>query len=336
MTTFPMRRAPLVSSLLLLTTALLLSLAIGSVFLSPLELWNTLLGRGTEISSSILWKIRLPRTILIALTGAALGGSGATYQGLFRNPLADPFLIGVASGAGLGAVIAMSIRWPYSFWGLMAIPMAAFVAALLTVFIVYTLARVGQTVPTTNLILAGVAFSSFATSLTSFLMIRSTSEVRRALGWLLGGASQGGWTAILAIMPYLVIGLGILMVSGHALNLLQFGDDQAQQLGLNVTRTKRILLTASSLATAAAVAFSGIIGFIGLIVPHLIRLWFGPDYRRLLPLSILVGAAALLVCDVIARVVIAPQEIPVGIVTSLAGAPFFLWVLRRSKNQGFW
>jgi len=174
-----MRRAPLLSTFFFLLIALLLSLAIGSIFLSPAELWNTLFGRGSDISTSILWKIRLPRTILIALTGAALGGSGATYQGLFRNPLADPFLIGVASGAGLGAVIAMSVKWPYSFWGLMAIPMAAFVAALLTVFIVYTLARVGQTVPTTNLILAGVAFSSFATSLTSFLMIRSTSEVRR-------------------------------------------------------------------------------------------------------------------------------------------------------------
>ncbi len=331
-----MRRAPVLSSLVLLFFALLLSLAIGSVFLSPQEIWQTIMGRGSEISTSILWRIRLPRTILIALTGAALGGSGATYQGLFRNPLADPFLIGVASGAGLGAVIAMSVRWPYSFWGLMAIPMAAFIAALLTVFIVYTLARVGQTVPTTNLILAGVAFSSFATSLTSFLMIRSTSEVRRALGWLLGGASQSGWTAIIAIMPYVIIGLGILLLSGHALNLLQFGDDQAQQLGLNVPRTKRILLIASSLATAAAVAFSGIIGFIGLIVPHLIRLWFGPDYRRLLPLSILGGAAALLISDVIARIVIAPQEIPVGIVTSLAGAPFFLWVLRRSRNQGYW
>ena len=236
----------------------------------------------------------------------------------------------------MGAVIAMSVQWPYSVWGLMAIPMAAFLAALLTVFVVYTLARVGRTVPTTNLILAGVAFSSFATSLTSFLMIRSTSEVRRALGWLLGGASQGGWTAILAITPYLVLGLGILLVSGHALNLLQFGDEQAQQLGLNVTRARRILLIASSLATAAAVAFSGIIGFIGLIVPHVLRLWFGADYRRLLPLSILGGATALLVSDVIARIVIAPQEIPVGIITSLAGAPFFLWVLRRSKNQGFW
>ncbi len=327
---------PLLSSFLFLFIALLLSLAIGSVFISPNELWQTLLGNGTDTAEAILWKIRLPRTILISLTGAALGGSGAAYQGLFRNPLADPFLIGVASGAGLGAVIAMSIQWPYSFWGLMAIPFAAFLAALLTVFIVYLFARVGRTIPTTNLILAGVAFSSFATSLTSFLMIRSTSEVRRALGWLLGGASQSGWDAILALLPYLVIGLGVLTFSGHALNVLQFGDDQAQQLGLNVTRAKRIILIAASLATAAAVAFSGIIGFIGLIVPHLSRLWFGPDYRRLLPLSALGGATALLVCDILARILLAPQEIPVGIITALAGAPFFLWVLRRSKNQGYW
>ena len=331
-----MKSKPFLFSFIFLFIALFFSLAIGSVFLSPAELWEVLMGRGTEIPTSILWRIRLPRTVLIALTGAALGGSGATYQGLFRNPLADPFLIGVASGAGLGAVIAMSIRWPYSFWGLMAIPMAAFIAALLTVFIVYTLARVGRTIPTTNLILAGVAFSSFATSLTSFLMLRSTSDVRRALGWLLGGASQSGWTAIVAITPYLIIGLGILLVSGHALNLLQFGDDQAQQLGLNVTRAKRILLVSSSLATAAAVAFSGIIGFIGLIVPHILRLWGSTDYRRLVPLSILGGATALLISDVVARIVLAPQEIPVGIITSLAGAPFFLWVLRRSKNQGLW
>jgi cobalamin transport system permease protein len=331
-----MRRTPYISSFFFLLIAIVLSLAIGSVFISPKELWHVIIGNGNETFTAILWQIRLPRTVLIALTGAALGGSGATYQGLFRNPLADPFLIGVASGAGLGAVIAMSVKWPYSFWGLMAIPMAAFIAALLTVFIVYSLARVGSTIPTTNLILAGVAFSSFATSLTSFLMLRSTGEVRRALGWLLGGASQSGWTAILAIVPYLIIGLSVLIFSGHALNLLQFGDDQAQQLGLNVTTTKRILLAASSLATAAAVAFSGIIGFIGLIVPHLIRLWFGPDYKRLLPLSILGGATALLVCDVVSRVIIAPQEIPVGIITALVGAPFFLWVLRNAKNQGYW
>jgi len=331
-----MKIRPYLFSLLALGIALIMSLAIGSVFLSPAQLWNTLIGHGTQVSNAILWDIRLPRTVLIALTGMALGGSGAAYQGLFRNPLADPFLIGVASGAGLGAVVAMSIQWPYSFWGLMAIPMAAFAAGLLTIFIVYSLARVGKTIPTTNLILAGVAFSSFATSLTSLLMLRSTDDMRRALGWLLGGATQSGWTAVLAIVPYLIIGLGILTFSGHALNLLQFGDDQAQQLGLNVTRTKTILLIAASLATAAAVAFSGIIGFIGLIVPHVMRLWFGADYRRLIRLSIIGGAAALILSDVVARVVIAPQEIPVGIVTALVGAPFFLWVLRRAKNQGYW
>jgi len=330
-----MKRFVLIS-ILFLALALLLSLAIGSVFLTPAELWDVLFGRGTSTATQIVWAIRLPRTVLIVLTGMALAGSGTAYQGLFRNPLADPFLIGVASGAGLGAVIAMSVKWPYSFWGLMAVPMASFLGALLTVFAVYFVARVGNTVPTTNLILAGVAISSFATSLTSFLMLRSTGEVRRALGWLLGGASQAGWTAILALLPYLVIGLGILLLSGHILNLLQFGDDQAQQLGLNVGRARALVLAAASLSAAAAVAFSGIIGFIGLIVPHIIRLWVGGDYRRVMPLSILGGATALLLSDVLARVLLAPQELPVGIVTSLAGAPFFLWVLRRAKNQGYW
>jgi iron complex transport system permease protein len=323
-------------SLLILALAILLSIAIGSVFISPAEIWNTITGNGAETSFAILWKIRLPRTALVLLTGACLGISGASYQGLFRNPLADPYLIGVASGAGLGAVIAMSFQWPYSFWGLFVVPLAAFATALLTVAIVYAMARIGHTVPTTNLILAGVAVSSFATSLTSFLMLRSTDEMRRALGWLLGGSIQNGWTSILAILPFIVMGVGVLLASGHALNLLQFGDDQAQQLGLNVTRTRTMILIAASLVTATAVSFSGIIGFIGLIVPHLMRMWVGGDYRRLLPLSLVGGAAALLIADVISRVVLAPQEIPVGIVTALAGAPFFLWILRRSKNQEFW
>jgi iron complex transport system permease protein len=340
-----MRRTliPLAWMFLALLVALTLSIAIGSVFIAPVDLWHVLLAKfGGEVpaflktSSVIIFSIRLPRTVLVALTGAALGASGAAYQGLFRNPLADPYLIGVASGAGLGAVIAMSFNWPYTLWGLMMIPAAAFIAGLLTILIVYSLARVGRTVPTTNLILAGVAVSSFATSLTSFLMLRSSGELRRALGWLLGGASQTGWLPVAGILPYLVIGLGILLLSGHALNLLQFGDEQAQQLGLPVSRAKTIILIAASLATAAAVAFSGIVGFVGLIVPHIMRLWFGGDYRRLLPLSLVGGAVALLIADVLARVVLAPQEIPLGIITAIAGAPFFLWVLRRAKNQGYW
>ncbi len=323
--------------LLALLVALLLSIAIGSVFIPPADLWAALTGQSaSDTVHTILWSIRLPRTALIALVGAALAGSGAAYQGLFRNPLADPYLIGVASGAGLGAVLAMSIKWPYSLAGLMAVPLAAFFAGLLTVFIVYRLARVGGSLPTTNLILSGVAISSFATSLTSFLMLRSSGELRRALGWLLGGVSLGGWDSVLALLPFLAIGLTTLTLSGHALNLLQFGDDQAAQLGLDTRRAKFIIVIAASLVTAAAVAFAGIIGFIGLIVPHIVRIWWGADYRRVVPLSILGGASTLLLIDTLARVVIAPQELPLGIVTALAGAPFFLWVLRRAKLGGIW
>jgi iron complex transport system permease protein len=328
---------------LFLLAAVLVSIAIGSVFIPLADLWKLLAGwvngklpAGLETSALIIGQIRLPRTFLILLTGAALGGSGAAYQGLFRNPLADPYLIGVASGAGLGAVLAMSLPGSSNTLGLLAVPAAAFAGALLTVFLVYALARVGKTLPTTNLILAGVAFSSFTTALTSYLMLRSTGDLHRAISWILGGSTQAGWSPVLIILPYLAVGLGALALSGHALNLLQFGEDQAQQLGLNVARTRTLLLLAASLSTAAAVSFSGTIGFIGLIVPHVMRLWFGADYRRLLPLSIIAGGGTLVLADVLARTVLRPQELPVGIITALAGAPFFLWVLRRSKNQGYW
>ena len=330
-------RRPFLFSFLFLLAALTLSLAVGSVFISPEELWHVISGTNTnETFRTILFDIRLPRTVLIALVGAALAGSGAAYQGLFRNPLADPYLIGVASGAGLGAVLAMSVQWPYTTLGLMAVPLAAFLASLLTVYLVYIFANVGGTVPTTSLILAGVAFSSFATSLTSFLMLKSNSELRRAIGWLLGGVSLAGWDVILALIPYLLIGLTTLILNGYALNLLQFGDDQAHQMGLNVRRAQLIIIVAASLVTAAAVSFAGIIGFVGLIVPHVVRIWWGVDYRRILPLSVIGGAGTLLLADVLARVILAPQELPLGIVTALAGAPFFLWVLRRAKNQGIW
>ena len=320
-----------------LALALLLSIAIGSVFISPLDVWRALRGQAsTGTIQTILWSIRLPRTALIALVGAALAGSGAAYQGLFRNPLADPYLIGVASGAGLGAVLAMSIHWPYTNLGLFAVPAAAFVSSLLTVLLVYLFARVGANVPATNLILAGVAVSSFTGALTSFLMLRSTGELRHALSWLLGGVSLTGWPSVLVLIPYLAIGLGVLCLSGQALNLLQFGDEQATQMGLDTRRAKVIIIVAASLVTAAAVSFAGIIGFIGLIVPHVVRIFWGADYRRIIPLSILGGAGALLLADVLARVVLAPQELPVGIVTALAGVPFFLWVLRRAKSQGQW
>jgi iron complex transport system permease protein len=332
-------------SLLLLVVVLILSVAIGPVYIPPQTVLSVLAASAgwtggamdeAALFSTILLDIRLPHAVLILLTGAALAGSGASYQGLFRNPLADPYLIGVASGAGLGAVIAMSIRWPEDLAGLYVVPAAAFLGAALTVMIVYGLARVGKSVPTTTLILAGVAISSFATSLTSFLMLRSNEQLRRATGWLLGGALMSGWDPVIALLPYLIVGLGALMASGYALNVLQFGEEQASQLGLPAERVKFWLVLAASLTTASAVAFSGIIGFIGLMVPHLIRLVWGADYRRVLPLSIVSGGTLLLVADLLARTVLAPQVLPVGIVTALAGAPFFLWVLKRAKNQGYW
>ncbi len=330
---------------LALLAALLLSVMIGSVFIPPVELFAALAGGLTgrtptsaagQTFATILFSLRLPRTLLIAMTGSALAGSGAAYQGLFRNPLADPYLIGVASGAGLGAVLAMSIKFPYSTLGLLAVPLAAFIGGLLTVIIVYTLARTGRALPASSLILAGVAVSSFATALTSYLLLNSTGDLRRALVWLLGGSTLTGWGPVLALLPYWVIGLGALLTMGHALNVLQFGDEQAKQLGLPVERVRLIIIAAASLTTAAAVSFAGVIGFVGLIVPHLLRMIAGGDYRRLLPLSLVGGAVLLLVSDVLARVVMAPQEIPVGVITALAGAPFFLWVLRRTRSQNLW
>ena len=340
-----LRSRPYLLNLLLLCLALALSVAVGSVSIPFNTLVNIFMAQFSrpEIQpgaigtlSGIVFKIRLPHTALIALTGAALGGSGAAYQGLFRNPLADPYLIGVASGAGLGAVISMAIHWPQSLFGFYSIPAAAFLGAALTILIVYNLARVGPTIPTTTLILAGVAVSAFATSLTSFLMLRSREEVQRALAWLLGGSAMGGWEPVIAAVPYIAFGLVVLILSGHSLNLLQFGEEQAQQLGLRVERTKTILILATSLATAAAVSFSGLIGFIGLIVPHLVRLLWGPDYKLLIPLSILGGGSLLLLADLLARLLLAPQTLPVGIVTALAGAPFFLWIMRRVKLQAYW
>ncbi len=337
--------SPFVWCLLLLVVAIVLSAAIGAVSIPPLDVARLLIGKLPFIHltptwpatyETILFDIRLPRTVLILLAGAALSGSGAAYQGLFRNPLADPYVIGVASGAGLGAVIAMALQWPATFFGALVIPIAAFVGALITVAVVYGLARIGRNTPIATLILAGVAIGSFTTALTTFLMLSSQAELRRAISWMLGGFAFGGWLPVAAILPYTLIGLIVLSLTGRVLNVLQFGDDQAQQMGLRVDRVKLVVVIAASLTTAAAVAFAGIIGFVGLAVPHVVRLLWGSDYRRLIPLSIIAGAALLLLADILARTVIAPQEVPLGVMTAMFGAPFFLWLLRRTKRQTFW
>jgi iron complex transport system permease protein len=340
-----MLKNPYIPNLFLLATVVILSVALGAVYISPSTIIQILLSllpgikvnpNWSEAFEVIILQVRLPHTLLVCLTGAALGGSGAVYQGLFRNPLADPYLIGVASGAGLGAVFAMAIRWPNDFLGLSLVPLAAFVGALVTVLIVYTLARVGGMVPLTTLILAGVAVSAFASALTSFLMLRSDDQIHRAISFLLGGATLSGWRPVIASLPYMLIGFILLSLSGHSLNVLQFGEEQAKQMGLAVERAKVFLIIAASLTTAVAVSFSGVIGFIGLIVPHLIRILWSADYKRLIPLSIILGGCALLVADILARVLLAPQALPIGIVTALAGAPFFLWILRKAKQQVFW
>lgn len=328
-----------------LLLALVLSVGLGAVAIPGEAVFDILRAqlssnapdaRWPEAFVAIVLRVRLPHTVLIALTGAALAGSGAAYQGLFRNPLADPYLIGVASGAGLGAVIALSMPFADHVLGMYLVPVAAFVGAILTVVVVYNMARVNGFVPLTTLILAGVAAGSFTSALSSFLMLRSNEQVLRALSFLLGGSPVSGWEPVMAILPYMLLGLGLLALSGHPLNVLQFGEEQARQMGLNVGRTKVFIILVASMTTAAAVSFSGVIGFVGLVVPHIFRILWGPDYRHLIPLSMLGGVSVLLAADILARILIAPAALPVGIVTALAGAPFFLWILRRAKREVFW
>jgi iron complex transport system permease protein len=347
------RVAPYLWCLAVLVGALALRVFTGDVPIAPAEILRILLSKLSlttaapdwpHSSETIILSVRLPGALLMALAGAALGGSGAAYQGLLRNPLADPYLIGVAPGAGLGAVIAMVWAWPGSLLGLAVIPTFAFLGAIGTIACVYSLARVGKTTPVTTLILAGVAVGSFASALTSFLMLATQREIRRVLYFILGGFSLGGWSPVLAALPYVVLGLSVLVLLARPLNVLQFGDDQARQMGLDVERMKLVLVLGASLAAASAVAFCGIIGFVGLVVPHLMRLLWGPDYRRLIPLSILAGAAALLLADSAASIVVsissAPaasafRQLPVGVITAFLGAPFFLLLLRRVR-QSYW
>lgn len=340
-----LRKHPYIINLLVLFAAFILSIALGAVFIPPRTILHILVDTLPGISLSQEWPtsfeaiinaVRLPHAVLVALTGAALASSGAAYQGLFRNPLSDPYLIGVASGAGLGAVFAMSLNWPTDLLGFYLIPIGGFFGAILTVYLVYNLARVNGIIPLTTLILAGVAVGAFASAVTSFLMLRSDAQIYQAISFLLGGAPMAGWNPVLAALPYMAIGMGTLIFFGHPLNVLQFGEEEAKQMGLDVDRAKTLIIITASLTTAVAVAFSGIIGFIGLIVPHVVRIIWGPDYRRLIPLSIILGGTALLLADMLARILMAPSTLPVGIVTALAGAPFFLWILRRAKREVFW
>jgi iron complex transport system permease protein len=288
-----------------------------------------------EVLKTIIIDFRLPRVLLAGLVGAALAVAGATYQGLFRNPLADPYLLGVSSGAGLGATIAMLTPFTLSWMAFGAVPLFAFIGAIGAVAVVYSLARVGKTLPTTTLILAGVALSALLSSATSYLMTIAGKELHGIVFWLLGGLYLTKWSEVWVVLPCVLVGLVVIWIHARPLNVMQLDEDQAQQLGINVERVKLTLLAAATLIASSAICFTGLIGFVGILVPHAVRLVWGPDNRFLLPLSTLVGAIFLILADTLARTVVPPTEIPVGIITAFCGAPFFLYLLRKKKGLAF-
>ena len=316
----------------------LVATGVGSVYIPPLTTAKILVDNLPFVDidatwpnswDTIIWQIRFPRIVLATLVGGCLAISGATYQGLFRNPLADPYLIGVSAGAGLGATIIIITSVPFRVHGVGLLPVAAFGGAIVAVVAAYMIARRAAGVQLSTLILAGVAIGYMASAITSYLMIRSDSDVRPVLAFLLGGFTGSQWKDVYMVLPYLVPGFVLMMVYGRILNMFQLDEDEARQLGVNVERTKIVLIALASLATAAAVSVSGLIGFVGLIAPHAVRLLWGYDHRTLLPMALLVGAAFMIVADLVARTVVSPSELPVGIVTAFCGAPFFLYLLRR-------
>lgn len=317
-----------------------IAVGLGAVWMPPLDVFELLIARLPLVDitpdspaawDTILWKLRLPRIVLAAIVGSALAVAGATYQGLFRNPLADPSLIGATSGAGLGAVVILVTGVPTYFLGFSMLPIAAFTGALGAVAAAYLVARRAEGLPLTTLILAGVAVGSLATAVTSLLMIRSDPDLRPVLSWLLGGFISSQWKHSLLMLPYLIPSVLLVLSYGRILNVFQLDDEQARQLGVNVERAKILLISAATLATAAAVSFSGLIGFVGLVAPHVVRLVWGPDYRFLVPMAAIIGAGFLILADLVARTVVSPAELPVGVVTAFCGAPFLLYLLRRRK-----
>ncbi len=328
-------------ALVVLLFIAVLASGIGSVYVPPLTAAKIIVAKLPLLDinatwpdswSTIIWQIRFPRIIMAGLVGACLAVSGATYQGLFRNPLADPYLIGVASGAGLGATIVLVTSVPLYLYGISLLPPAAFAGGILAVGLAYIVASRSDGLALSTLILAGVAIGYLAIAMTSYLMIRSDSDVRPLLAWLLGGFTGSQWDDIYIVLPYLVPGFIVMMAYGRILNMFQTNEEEAKQLGVNVERTKLVLVILASLTTAAAVSVSGLIGFVGLIAPHSVRLIWGSDYRFLLPMAMLVGAGFLILADLAARTVVSPSELPVGVVTAFCGAPFFLYLLRSKKR----
>lgn len=335
-------------TLVILIIALFLSvivcLNIGYAFISFSEVFSIL---GSQIpglnnfidpnsfvgnNPQIILDIRLPRILAAVIIGGGLAASGVLYQGVFRNPMADPYVLGVSAGASVGAGAGLLFGSGLSLLGFPIAQTSAFIAALVTIFIVYNLSRVGSRVPVMTLLLSGIAVTIFLSAIYELMQVISTGlELHALVGFAIGGISEVGWSAIWKITPFIIIGVVLSYMFSRDLNMISLGEDTAQHLGVNTERTKKILLALGAMMTAAAVSVSGLIGFVGLMIPHITRLIMGPDHRLLLPASVIVGAIFLVFCDALARVITGAAELPVGIITAIAGGPFFIFLLRRKK-----
>jgi iron complex transport system permease protein len=328
---------------LLLVCSLLVGVMIGPAgpawWRVPLELINRLplfsVHSGlTDTDWSIVWQIRAPRVVLAALVGSTLSIAGASYQGVFRNPLVDPYLLGVAAGAGLGATIVITVnRSGTSTWWIDPLPLAAFIGGLIAVLATYVVGTTGKGErSSTSLVLSGVAVTSLATAAQTFLLQRNSDVVRQVYSWILGRLSSATWSDVRLVIPYVVLSTIALLLHRRLLDVLRVGDDEASALGVNVSRVRLVVVIAATLGTASVVAVSGLIGFVGIIVPHAVRLIVGTSYRVVLPVSLLFGAAFLILADIPGRVLDNPAETPIGVVTAFLGAPFFLLILRARKT----
>jgi iron complex transport system permease protein len=324
-----------------LVIALFVALAVGPVSLGTGAIVESALSHvpflhvhsplGT-VEEAVLWQLRAPRIVLAGLVGGMLALAGSAYQGVFRNPLADPYLLGVAAGAGLGATIAIAYGSVASTGQI--VPVAAFAGAIVAVGCAYALGRsVGAARTTGALVLAGVTVAAFMTALQTFVQQQRTDTLRDVYAWLLGGFSTSTWSDVGVAAPYIVVSSIVLVLHRRILDVLSLGDEEAASLGVNVGRVRLIVVIAATAGTAAAVSVSGLIGFVGIIVPHTIRLLVSTSYRAVLPLSLIVGAGFLVLTDVLSRTVLSPQELPIGVITAFFGAPFFAVVLRGSRSK---
>ena len=323
-----------------LTGAVLVGLAVGPVQIGAGPIARSALSHVPFLGISspldpaqnaIVWELRFPRVVLGALVGGMLALAGASYQGVFRNPLADPYLLGVAAGAGFGATLVIAYG-PDAAQSSFVLPLVSFAGGIAAVVAAYAIGRSVGGRTTATLILAGVTVAAFLTATQTFVQQQNTETLDEVYAWLLGGLSTAGWRDVVTILPYVLVSGVVLLLHRRTLDVLAVGDEEARSLGLDVTRIRLLLVAAATLGTAAVVAVSGLIGFVGIVVPHLVRLVVSPSYRVIVPLSIVVGAVFLVLADVLARTILSPAEVPIGVVTAFVGAPFFALVLRTTRT----